>query len=98
MQVDVAERSPGQPILVAYDGSRSARTAVSWAVEEAAISARPLTLAHVMRWPLPEVDGLHLLASVHDPGRARQAAKDLVSAAVRGAGRPRPESRSEEKS
>ena len=70
------------PILVAFDGSPSARTAASWAVAEAASSGRPLRLAHVMRWPLPEVDGLDLPASVRDPGRARQAARDLVHAAV----------------
>ena len=82
MQPVVPDPPPGRPILVAYDGSRSASTAASWAVAEAASSGRPLRLAHVMRWPLPEVDGLDLPASVHDPGRARQVARDLVRAAV----------------
>jgi nucleotide-binding universal stress UspA family protein len=82
MQPAVPDPPPGKPILVAYDGSRSARTAASWAVAEAASSGRPLRLAHVLRWPLPEVDGLDLPASVHDPGRARQAASNLVHAAV----------------
>ena len=82
MQPAVSDPPPGKPILVAYDGSRPARTAVSWAVAEAASSGRPLSLAHVMRWPLPEVDGLELPAPVHDPVRARQAATELVSAAV----------------
>ena len=55
---------------------------MNWALTEAASSGRPLTLAHVMRWPLPEVDALHLAASIHDPGHARQVANDLVRAAV----------------
>jgi nucleotide-binding universal stress UspA family protein len=82
MQPALPDPPHGKPILVAYDGSRSACTALSWAVAEAASSGRALTLAHVMRWPLPEVDGLHLPASAHNAGRARQAARDLVSAAV----------------
>jgi nucleotide-binding universal stress UspA family protein len=82
MQPDVPDAPRGKPVLVAYDGSRSARRAVSWALTEAAGSGRPLTLAHVMRWPLPEVDALQLAASVHDPARARQAATDLVRGAV----------------
>jgi nucleotide-binding universal stress UspA family protein len=82
MQQDVPDAPHGKPVLVAYDGSGSALRAVNWALTEAASSGRPLTLAHVMRWPLPEVDALHLAASIHDPGHARQAANDLVRAAV----------------
>jgi nucleotide-binding universal stress UspA family protein len=81
MQPDIPDPPRGRPILVAYDGSRSARTALSWAVAESA-SGRPLRLAHVMRWPLPELDGLRLPGSVHDRGRARESATDLVAAAV----------------
>lgn len=82
MQPDVPDAPHDKPVLVAYDGSRSARKAVSWALTEAASSGRPLTLAHVMRWPLPEVDALQLAAPVDDPARARQVANDLVHAAV----------------
>jgi nucleotide-binding universal stress UspA family protein len=78
----VEDSHRGKPILVAYDGSRSARTAALWAVDEAAGSGRPLTLAHVIRWPLPEVDVLHLAGAAHDPDRARQQATDLVNTAV----------------
>jgi nucleotide-binding universal stress UspA family protein len=82
MQPDVPDAPHGKPVLVAYDGSASARRATEWALTEAASSGLPLTLAHVVRWPLPEVDALHLAASVYDPDHARQVANDLVRAAV----------------
>jgi nucleotide-binding universal stress UspA family protein len=82
MQPDLADIAP-KPILVAYDGSRSARTAVYWAAAEAAGSRRPLRLAHVLRWPLLELDRLDLPAPVLDADRARQTANNLVDAAVR---------------
>lgn len=74
--------SPQKPILVAYDGSRSARTAASWAATEAALSRRPLRLVHVLRWPLPELDGLNLPAALRDGDRAREAAAQLVSTGI----------------
>lgn len=82
MQPDGADPTPAKPILVAYDGSPSARTAASWAAAEAASSGRPMTLAHVARWPRPEIDDLYLPASVRDADQAEQAARDLVSTAV----------------
>lgn len=82
MRPDDPDPPHSKPILVAYDGSRSARTAASWAAAEAASSGRSLRLAHVMRWPLPELDTLLLPASVHNAGRARRSAVDLVGAAV----------------
>jgi pimeloyl-ACP methyl ester carboxylesterase/nucleotide-binding universal stress UspA family protein len=81
MQPDNLDPS-SNPILVAYDGSRSARTAASWAASEAARIGRPLWLAHVMRWPLHELDGLRLPTAIHDVGHARQSAADSVGAAV----------------
>ena len=73
---------PVRPILVAYDGSASARTALSWAIIEAVGSGRALRLAHVMRWPLPELDDLRVPPSVHDAGEARRAASAMIGAAV----------------
>jgi nucleotide-binding universal stress UspA family protein len=81
MQPD-ADPPSDKPILVAYDGSPSARTAAYWAVSEAAGTGRPVTLAHVARWPRPELDDLYLTTPVRDADHARQAARDLVSAAV----------------
>jgi nucleotide-binding universal stress UspA family protein len=82
MHPDARDVSSHKPILVAYDGSPSARTAASWAAAEAASSGRSLWLAHVMRWPLPELDGLRLPASVHDATHARRSAAHLVTDAV----------------
>jgi nucleotide-binding universal stress UspA family protein len=82
MQPDVPKVAR-KPILVAYDGSLSARTAVYWAAAEAASSRRPLLLAYVLRWPLLELDRLCLPASVRDAGRVRQSANNLVDAAVK---------------
>ncbi len=82
MPMDIPDHSPGPPILVAYDGSASAHTALSWAVNEAAGSGRPLRLAHVLRWPLSELDELRVPPSVHDVGRARRAAAAMIGAAV----------------
>jgi nucleotide-binding universal stress UspA family protein len=82
MSMDVPDRAPRPPILVAYDGSESAHTALSWATTEAVGSGRPLRLAHVMRWPLRELDDLSVPPSVHDAGQARHAAMAMVGAAV----------------
>ena len=80
--MDVPDRAPSPPILVADDGSASARTALSWAITEAVGSSRPLRLAHVMRWPLPELDELRVPPSLHDPGETRHAATAMIGAAV----------------
>jgi nucleotide-binding universal stress UspA family protein len=81
MQPDLPD-APRKSILVAYDGSRSARTAASWAAAEAASSGQSLRLAHVRRWPLHELDRLRLPVSLHDAESVRQSARDLVGAAV----------------
>jgi len=80
--VGVVQPAHRKPILVAYDGSPSARSAASWAAAEAASTGRPLRLAHVLRWPLPELEGLRLPATVLDVGRARKAALNLVETGV----------------
>ncbi len=82
MAIDVPDRAPRSPILVAYDGSASARTALSWATTEAVGSGRALRLAHVLRWPLRELDDLRVPPSVHDAGDARRAASAMIGAAV----------------
>ncbi|HLU55933.1 MAG TPA: universal stress protein [Pseudonocardia sp.] len=82
MQPDAPGSSSSKPILVAYDGSRSARAAASWAAAEAAASGRSLWLVHVIRWPLPELDGLRLPATVRDGDHARRAAAQLVDSGV----------------
>ena len=82
MPMDVPDRAPVPPILVAYDGSAAARTALSWATAEAVGSGRPLRLVDVMRWPLHELDKLRVPPSVHYAGQARQAATAMVGAAV----------------
>jgi nucleotide-binding universal stress UspA family protein len=70
------------PVVVAFDGSTPARRAVSWAAAEAAASGRPLRLAHVVHWPLPELVELHLPAEALGVDAARRAAEELVGAAV----------------
>lgn len=70
------------PILVAFDGSPAARVALSWAVTEADAGDRPLRLAHVMRWPVPEIDALRVPTAVHDAGHARRAASAIAAAGV----------------
>jgi nucleotide-binding universal stress UspA family protein len=82
MPMDVPDRAPVPPVLVAYDGSAAAHTALSWAITEAVGSGRPLRLVHVMRWPLHELDKLRVPSSVHYGGQARQAATAMVGAAV----------------
>jgi len=39
-----------RPIVVGYDGSPSAQTALEWALDEAARSRRPLLLAYAFEW------------------------------------------------
>jgi nucleotide-binding universal stress UspA family protein len=39
-----------KPILVGYDGSPSARTALAWAIDEATRTGRPLLLAYAFEW------------------------------------------------
>ena len=56
------EPAGSTPILAAYDGSPAAYRATSWAAAEAARSGRPLRIARIVRWPLPELDGLRLPA------------------------------------
>src|SRR3954451_16826360 len=56
--VSNAEPSSSTPILAAYDGSPVAYRAVLWAADEAARSGRPLRIARVARWPLPELADL----------------------------------------
>lgn len=71
-----------KPIIVGYDGSPSSWAAASWAIAEATSTGRPVRLAHVMRWPLPELDGLRLPVPARDIRCARQAATDLVATGV----------------
>lgn len=83
MAMDVPDLASRPPILVAYDGSAAARTALSWAIIEALGSSRSLWLVHVMRWPRPELDQLALPPSVHNAGLARRAAAAMVDAVVK---------------
>ncbi len=83
MAKDVPDLASRPPILVAYDGSAPARTALSWAITEALGSGRSLRLVHVMRWPLPELDHLAVPPSVHNAEMARRAAAAMVAGAVR---------------
>lgn len=47
------ERDPY--VLVGYDGSAESELALRWAVEEARLRRRPLTVCHVWSWPYPEI-------------------------------------------
>lgn len=80
-----------RPVLVAFDGSTSARLAARWAAREAASSGHPLQLAYVLRWPRPELAGLRLPPAVLDPGQARRAASAVLDAAAAGCGRIAPQ-------
>ncbi|GEL18809.1 universal stress protein [Pseudonocardia asaccharolytica] len=71
-------------ILVGFDGSVPSRRAARWAVAEAASTDRPVQLAYVFRWPIPELAQLHVVDKIGDVGDARQAAGVLIDAAVRG--------------
>lgn len=73
---------PRQPIVVGYDGSPSSRLAAAWAATEAATTNTPLRLAHVQRWPLPELRGLDLPHVARNVDHARQAASDVLAAGV----------------
>lgn len=77
-----AGSGPGGPLLVAFDGSAPARQAVHWAVREAAASGRALHLVTVLRWPVPELDGLGLPATALDGVAARRSAEAVMAHAV----------------
>jgi nucleotide-binding universal stress UspA family protein len=42
----------GRPIVVGYDGSQSARTALGWALDEGARTNAPVHLVYVAEWPV----------------------------------------------
>lgn len=74
------------PLLVAFDGSPPARQALRWAVRDAAASGRSVHLVDVLRWPVPELEGLGLPATALDGAAARRTAEAAVAQAVRRCG------------
>jgi nucleotide-binding universal stress UspA family protein len=46
--------SQAGPVVVGYDGSETANTALTWAAREAALRGRPLAVLRVFEWQWPE--------------------------------------------
>lgn len=70
-----------RPIVVGVDGSADSIAAARWAVDEARLRRRPVTLVHVYSWPVPVVPMAPVPSSWTEE-TLRRAAEALVAEAV----------------
>jgi nucleotide-binding universal stress UspA family protein len=77
---EIPGRDGGRAIVVGVDGSRAARRALRWALDEAELRAAPLTVVHGYAAPT----ALRLSGAAHDRQRAqmRSAARERASGLV----------------